>query len=938
MAIDDYDLLAEKLAAAIVSATSADSKKREEDANFEKEQRARQQAAEETLKFARMLKETGSAGSMFKQILLQQKKEYIQLEEVLSKLDEEIRNDTEALKNFADAAQREAKQFELQQKIKERASKAEEITDANRNARLANQVVGMTKFSDQLISSLGAAGAGLLKGLQQGGTGISSSGDILKAGVDFIKTGMQGGGSAAQGLGTALMALGGKAKAAGVALTAFGLATGYAAAKLSDLAKFGISLFSDEINKTVEAYRKSNNAGALFSDGMMGLRNAAGAAGLTLTQFAEILTKHSNDLAMLGEGVASGSNRMSRALSTGGGELRKQLLNLGYSIEEQGGLVAETMAQMRQSGNKLMASDKDVAQQTVKYAENLRVIAAITGEDAKKKSDQVRQQASQLAFQQKLAGMDEKQRTGIIDAMKNMSDLERRNFMDMVNFGTVINKEGAAAQAMSGGLTNAVNEYYDAFRTGTLNEISAREISSRNTGQQKQDLLGLVDVAAAQAAGIPGFVEQLGVSLGKELEYRNKWTEEAIKAAELLAGKQKATVDPLTSSVSNVVIQMNEFQRTLEQKILGDTGALTKYAEYQEKLNNILLDQIQKWMHKLRTGEELPGTEGAKAPEGKKTFLGGKSTGDDISKVGLGTMLAAGAVGIGSLIAGFFTGGATVAPGLAMAGTLLNTGGALTATGAGLEAAGYAGGGIARKPSIFGEAGPEAAVPLPDGRSIPVTIKMLGNVVEDTETSLGKGRTMQDLADLYRKFIAATTGLSATLQLVQDLNDRMFGSFKSELTNFADTIQTAMAVKDLALTAPAAPTAAGLMMLNAPTEVGQTLNDLLTPQINAMTLSQNILTDIGKTIDAKLGELATEVKAKVQETKVAPTASDSGTSVPAVELAEFINQLKVANSDLKETILVQNRLLEQNVRTSEQLLSVASDTRNFSQSIAQNTL
>ena len=34
----------------------------------------------------------------------------------------------------------------------------------------------------------------------------------------------------------------------------------------------------------------------------------------------------------------------------------------------------------------------------------------------------------------------------------------------------------------------------------------------------------------------------------------------------------------------------------------------------------------------------------------------------------------------------------------------------------------FAKGGIANQPSIFGEAGWEAAVPLPDGRSIPVTI------------------------------------------------------------------------------------------------------------------------------------------------------------------------------------------------------------------------
>ena len=34
----------------------------------------------------------------------------------------------------------------------------------------------------------------------------------------------------------------------------------------------------------------------------------------------------------------------------------------------------------------------------------------------------------------------------------------------------------------------------------------------------------------------------------------------------------------------------------------------------------------------------------------------------------------------------------------------------------------FAKGGISTRPAIFGEAGAEAAVPLPDGRSIPVTL------------------------------------------------------------------------------------------------------------------------------------------------------------------------------------------------------------------------
>jgi ElaB/YqjD/DUF883 family membrane-anchored ribosome-binding protein len=51
---------------------------------------------------------------------------------------------------------------------------------------------------------------------------------------------------------------------------------------------------------------------------------------------------------------------------------------------------------------------------------------------------------------------------------------------------------------------------------------------------------------------------------------------------------------------------------------------------------------------------------------------------------------------------------------------------------------GYAMGGIANTPSIFGEAGPEAAVPLPDGRTIPVSLNkdFIVNSISSTISSI----------------------------------------------------------------------------------------------------------------------------------------------------------------------------------------------------------
>jgi hypothetical protein len=58
----------------------------------------------------------------------------------------------------------------------------------------------------------------------------------------------------------------------------------------------------------------------------------------------------------------------------------------------------------------------------------------------------------------------------------------------------------------------------------------------------------------------------------------------------------------------------------------------------------------------------------------------------------------------------------------------------------------YANGGIANTPSIFGEAGPEAAVPLPDGRSIPVKI-----INPSNDSNINTAETIAELKSQNQK-------------------------------------------------------------------------------------------------------------------------------------------------------------------------------------------
>jgi hypothetical protein len=56
--------------------------------------------------------------------------------------------------------------------------------------------------------------------------------------------------------------------------------------------------------------------------------------------------------------------KMSKSMAAGGEEMRKQLFGLGYSMEDQGNMMAEVMSTMSGQSGKLKASDQEVAART----------------------------------------------------------------------------------------------------------------------------------------------------------------------------------------------------------------------------------------------------------------------------------------------------------------------------------------------------------------------------------------------------------------------------------------------------------------------------------------------------------------------------------------------------------------------------------------------
>ena len=435
-------------------------------------------------------------------------------------------------------------------------------------------------------------GAGaFVKGLQANQSAAQLSGEVFKLGIDVAAVGMKTAGGMAEKFGDKMMNSANPWVAAiGLVTSGVGMLAQASAETAAKIAKFGVDVLQAEVEKTYKAFNSLSASGAMFADGMTGMRDAAGKAGMTVDLFAGVLKNQSANIAASGLGMTEGAKRIGGALSFGGDKMKKSLLNLGFGFEEQAELVAETMKDMRGvSSGPLKASNAQVAEQTQKYAENLRIITAITGEDAKKKMEETRNQANQLMFQQKLAGMDETQRKNIINAMGNMSKQQQVDYMDMINFGSIINTTGAVLSSTIPEYGKSIRDSVEATKNGTLDDVKQRQINASHYDTMNKQIIASTGTAAAGAAGLAGVASEDAKAKMELLNYNRSQTAEAIKAAEENKTAQEKTTDGLTTGVTGAENAAMGLKRTLQEVL---TPAIEDYASVSQRMLKVVKDSL----------------------------------------------------------------------------------------------------------------------------------------------------------------------------------------------------------------------------------------------------------------------------------------------------------------------------------------------------------
>lgn len=497
-----------------------------------------------------------------------------QLEELGNATDDETEAKRDALRTMRDQLQ--VARVTVEQSVKH-------------NIALRATTEGLMKFSNQVATVAAKSVGGFAKGLQDGASAFSLAGGLMEGAFDVANAGAQTIGGALQSAGNAAAMVPGPMRFAGLAASTAGAAISKFGDAVTAAAKFAITFLVKQIEETVDAFNKTSAAGALFTDGMTGMVNAAGDAGLTVKQFSEVLQKNSESFAESGLSVTEGAKQMGRVgkiIKSSG--VQDELLRLGYSFTEQADLMAETTANMRRTAGGVV-SDEEVATQTEKYATNLRIIADITGQDAKKKVEAAKQENQILAFQAKLSEKSTTQRAQIDAAMATMTEQEKKNFRDRVVLGNVINKEGAIYEANIAGAKQKGEAALALYEANELTAESNARLNAQYGDQIKQSALAATGMQKAGYLGTNSTLTAVNKAGLDAVNQANVYTKDAVGAAKEAVEGQKKSNDQLTNATVTAAQAAQQMAIDLQILVLP---RLKDFGELSAKILNSIRDQI----------------------------------------------------------------------------------------------------------------------------------------------------------------------------------------------------------------------------------------------------------------------------------------------------------------------------------------------------------
>ena len=503
---------------------------------------------------------------------------------------------------------------------------------ARRSTAGQNMLAEQTRMASQIMQqAAGSLSAGVLKGglveaidyvskqlftsiasYQEGASGVqtafASQNAAMESQIRILDRLSSGAGTAAETLALIPSWYGkGAAALAGLTSAAAAFGKGFNEKQLQLM-----QAFQKEVATGVVSFDVMNKSGALFSRGIMGAKDAAGALQLTLPELSKTVSENRKDLADFGNSVIGGVKKLTKVgtafteLAAQGKDYRKELEYAGYSQQEQVDGMIKYMEMLNTSGQLRSMSDKQIVMQGTEYLKNLKAISAFTGEDAKQAQKRAQQASEQLAVQAKLAKQGPGAFERFTSAVSNMGPEITKGLQQMTAFdGTIVDKNLNQLLAVSPTRKKLLEETYADMQNSALGaeEVNKRyqqRVAEYGDALKKEALAagetyGAVNVATGQMGEVTGMLE-------KQAELGRKG--EAAKEKEI------AMIGDTTAQMSRLITDgLDPFRKSIIEAERVNRETLPKFM-------NQMLANTTLYMQKMG-GDKGPAEEIRKQREGQ---------------------------------------------------------------------------------------------------------------------------------------------------------------------------------------------------------------------------------------------------------------------------------------------------------------------------------
>jgi predicted chitinase len=299
--------------------------------------------------------------------------------------------------------------------------------------------------------------------------------------------------------------------------------------------------------RSYKAFQQSATVGANFGGSIQEMINSATTAGMTIDQFAGVISKAGDNLALLGGSTEAGAKRLAKL----GAEIQRspladQLYSLGYSTEDISAGMAKYSGILARTGRLQGMSNEQLAASSADYLKNLDALSKLTGKskDALQQEEDARMRDAQYRIM--MSKLDVKGQERMRTLMKSLPQEYAEGFKEIAAFGTATTDKGREFLAFMQQSGNAANGVFQEMRrTGTISEQTVR--SAYDTIAQEGKSLSQSSVGELLAS-TGNSVQQGLVVAGTEMAARSKSfgqiLDESAAATAAAAEKQKGALSP----------------------------------------------------------------------------------------------------------------------------------------------------------------------------------------------------------------------------------------------------------------------------------------------------------------------------------------------------------------------------------------------------------